>query len=68
MRLPTTNLVSQATKIVFSNEPHASQHLKATGVEVMALNASGISGLITAKKDVILSAGERKVLPGTKAM
>ncbi len=49
-------IVQQATKLNFASHSSAG-HLRATGVNVVAVNATGINGTITARKEVLLAAG-----------
>ncbi len=52
--------MQQAIKLNFASHSSAG-HLRATGVNVVAVNATGINGTITARKEVILAAGAHSV-------
>ncbi|KAI0724009.1 alcohol oxidase [Cerioporus squamosus] len=52
----TVFLATQATKLNLATHS-VTGHLRATGVNVVAVNATGINGTITARKEVLLAAG-----------
>lgn len=60
MCMTTLNLsgLSQATKINFDASSDYSQPLTASGVNVVAINSTGFTGTLVARKEVILSAGK----------
>ncbi|EIW60104.1 alcohol oxidase [Trametes versicolor FP-101664 SS1] len=53
----TVFLTTQATKIDFESSSNYSHPLKASGVNVVAINSTGFTGTLLARKEVILSAG-----------
>ncbi|KAI0672930.1 alcohol oxidase [Trametes maxima] len=54
----TVFLGTQATRINFSRgSRHVGAHLRAESVDVVAVNQTGFSGTLAARRDVILSAG-----------
>lgn len=55
---PNLPNLSQATKIYFESLSNYSHPLKASGVNVVAINSTGFTGTLVARKEVILSAGK----------